>query len=206
MIRLLAINVAGFNCRGLLNKVDSLLLSASLPHNAWHIICLQETHKAAYFNHQNFLQRHGWKYFSSANVDNDNDDNLLHPTRGTAIYVSDSLSNQWKISQHDTDTDLISWITMSNTYKRVHVLSVYMLDVSKPPQDKQLAYDMLVDIVSSISDDDDICIQGDFNASILAPNANTSMLNKLVEHTGLHIISNHLPTYFEPVATTTIDH
>ena len=65
---------------------------------------------------------------------------------------------------------------------------------------------MLVDIVSSISDDEDICMQGDFNASILAPNSNTFMLNKFVEHTALHIISNDLPTYFGPVATTTIDH
>jgi exonuclease III len=197
----LTINVAGLNCRGLLHKVDSLLLSAALPHNAWHIICLQETHEAAYFNPQNLLLRHGWKYYSSRYIDNDNDDSLLHPTRGTAMYVHDSLSKQWKFIQHNTDTDLITWITMTNTYKRLHILSVYLPDTSKPPQDRQLAYDMLADTVTSISEDDAVCIQGDFNASIVAQNGNTQMLNNLIEQTGLHIMPNEMPTYIAPLSS-----
>src|SRR3979490_565606 len=200
------INIAGVNCRGLLNKVDSLLLSASLPHNAWHVICLQETHEAAYFNEQNLLVRHGWKYYSSRYIDNDNNDNLLHPRRGTAIYVRDALSKQWHIVQHDTSTDLVTWITMSNKHKRLHVLSVYSLDVSKSTPDKKLAYHTLTGILNDMNEDDGICIQGDFNASISPPNNNTNLLNDFIEHQQLHIMPNDLPTYIGPLSATIIDH
>jgi exonuclease III len=146
------INIAGFNCRGLLSKLDTLLLSASLPHNAWHIICLQETYEAAYFTQQNLLLRHGWKHYSSRYIGNDNTDNLLHPRRGTAIYVSEPMTQQWNIVQHKTNTDLVTWITMTSNHKRLHVLSVYAIDVSKPLPDRKLAYDIVTEILNGMSE------------------------------------------------------
>jgi hypothetical protein len=200
------INIAGFNCHGLLYKVNSLLLSASLPHNAWHIICLQETHEAPYFNQQNLLLRHGWKYYCSIYDSNHDDDTLLHPRRGTAIYLSEVLTQQWNIIHHNTDTDLITWVTLRNKHRRLHVFSVYALDTSKPYEDRQQAYSMLTRILTDIDESDDICIQGDFNASILAPNINTPMLDDFIEQHNLHIMPNDLPTYIGAISTTTIDH
>jgi hypothetical protein len=60
---------------------------------------------------------------------------------------------------------------------------------------------MLADTVTSISEDDAVCIQGDFNASIVAHNGNTQMLNNLIEQTGLHIIPNEMPTYIAPLSS-----
>jgi hypothetical protein len=61
---------------------------------------------------------------------------------------------------------------MTNRHTRLHVLSTYALDVSKPQEEKKQAYAALANIASDITEDDDICIQGDFNASVTAPNTN----------------------------------
>ena len=56
---------------------------------------------------------------------------------------------------------------MTSNHKRLHVLSVYAIDVSKPLPDRKLAYDIVTEILNGMSEDDDVCIQGDFNASVL---------------------------------------
>ena len=85
-------------------------------------------------------------------------------------------------------------------------MSVYALDASKKIAVKQQAYNQLTGILSTISEDDDICMQGDFNASVITPNSNTSLLSNFIDTHELHIMPNNLPTYIGPVSTTTIDH
>jgi hypothetical protein len=95
---------------------------------------------------------------------------------------------------------------MTSNHKRLHVLSVYAIDVSKPLPDRKLAYDIVTEILNGMSEDDDVCIQGDFNASVLSPNNNTIILNDFIEQQQLHIMPNDLPTYIGPLSTTIIDH
>ena len=69
------LRIAGLNCNGLLNKVDSLLASANEPHSDWNIICVQETHEASYQKMNQQFQRQGWAFYSSTIHDHEHENN-----------------------------------------------------------------------------------------------------------------------------------
>jgi len=98
----LKMNIAGLNCNSLLSKVDTLLSSAYAPHNSWNIICVQETNETSYHQPNKKLQRHGWTYYSSRNLDdNELTADICNVQGGTGIYISDTLS-AWTSRQHAT--------------------------------------------------------------------------------------------------------
>jgi exonuclease III len=137
------LRIAGLNCNGLLNKVDSLLASANEPHSDWNIICVQETHETLYQKMNQQFQRQGWAFYSSTIHDHEHENNnndLLHASGGTGIYTANSLTELWSIEQHETSTSRITHISLSDDNITIHIFSAYAADSSKPPSVRKQIY------------------------------------------------------------------
>ena len=208
------LRIAGLNCNGLLNKVDSLLASANEPHSDWNIICVQETHETLYQKLNQQLQRQGWAFYSSTIHDHEheNDSNdLFNASGGTGIYVANSLTDLWSIEQHETNTDRITHISLSDDDNTIHIFSVYAADSSKRASVRKQIYNNMNDALQRIAAHQDArthtyIIQGDWNTSPLSYNSNTPMFNEFVETHQFRIMHNDLPTFIRGTSNTLIDH